>query len=214
MRARVGLALMVAVAISAVSGTTAAPAAAALTCGPETLEQPFLPWFDPFQYVLAEGGALESADGWTLAGGARLVAENEPFYVHSSSDNSSLYLPAGSSATSPWTCIGLERPTLRFFAVTTGPPLALLNVEMVYKTRSGGVRALPVLPPPTALTHRSWAPTLLPLPLATDLVLRDLLVLDLNATHVAFRFTPSNGLLTRGSWKIDDLYVDPWVTNW
>jgi hypothetical protein len=28
---------------------------------------------------------------------------------------------------------------------------------------------------------------------------------------VALRFTPTSGLLFSGSWKIDDIYVDPWL---
>jgi hypothetical protein len=188
----------------------AAPSAsAAVTCG-GAVEHPFAPWLDVTPYSLAEGGSLESTSGWTLSGGARLVAGNEPFFAHSPTDSHSLYLPAGSSATSPWTCVALDSLTARFFAVSSGSALGKLNVDLVYRTRTGQIRTLGGISLVLAGLHRSWSPTL-PVVLELDTALRDVLVLDVNATEIAFRFTPTTGLLTSSSWKIDDLYVDPWA---
>ena len=68
-------------------------------------------------YKLVPGGDFESgAAGWTLAGGARTVAGSEPFAATGHAGASSLYLPAGASATSPFTCVNAAYPTFRFFA--------------------------------------------------------------------------------------------------
>jgi len=206
---RVGLTVLAAVVASATAGTAAAPAGAALTCGGES-KRPFLPWLDPLEYGLANGGSAESTAGWALSGGARLVSGNEPFFVNSKSDEFSLALPAGGTATSPWTCVGLDGLVARLFAVSSGSPLATLNVELLYKTSKGKIKTIGGISVIPGLLHGSWAPTL-PIVLALDTLLRDVLVLDLNKTEIAFRFRASSGWLTSATWRIDDLYVDPWV---
>src|SRR5919108_4034092 len=67
--------------------------------------QPFARWGDMRSYVLVPGGAFEPGSaGWKLSGGAKVASGNEPFYVHSTADRYSLYLPKGSSATTPPMC--------------------------------------------------------------------------------------------------------------
>jgi hypothetical protein len=130
-----------------------------------------------------------------LTGGARLVAGNESFSVNSSSDRSSLSLPAGSSATSPATCITLLHPTLRFFALNSGAPTSVLTVDAIVKL--AGIRVS--LPVGLLLGGSSWQPTL-PLPFLTNLLA------PLSGT-VSFRFAP---LGPGGGWRIDDVYLDPY----
>jgi len=208
-RARLFCVTVLAVVSTAVAAPVGSAGSAAITCGGEA-SRPFLPWLDPTPYTLAEGGSLESTTGWALSGGARLVAGNEPFYVHSASDTSSLYLPSGSSATTPWSCVGADSLTVRFFAVNSGSLLSRLNVDLLYRTNRGNIRTLGGIDLVTGLTQRTWFPTL-PVVIELDTLARDLLVLDLNTTQMALRFTPSSGLLFSGSWKIDDIYVDPWL---
>ena len=89
-------------------------------------------------------------------------------------------------------CIGVEHPTVRFFARNTGDPLSVLTVSVV-----GSHGSLPV----GFITARSeWAPT----PVVPVVV--NLLSL-LGDQQVAFRFTAADG---RGEWTIDDVYVDPY----
>jgi hypothetical protein len=76
----------------------------------------FSRWLDPFQYTLAPGGAFESSSGLTLAGGARIVAGNESSYVHSATDRNSVLIPSGGTVTTGPICIGIDKPTVRFFA--------------------------------------------------------------------------------------------------
>jgi hypothetical protein len=180
-----------------------AAAAGGLSCV-EPDGRPFLQWLDIAQYGLVDNGHLERTDGWTLTGGAKLVAGNEPYFVHSRGDSRSLSLPRGSSATTPWTCMGVLDPTLRFFAVNSGSPLSLLAVEALLRDATGRQRALPI----AALPGLPWWLPTLPLPVLQNVT--GLLQLDGLTTEVAFRFTPTSGLLWAGAWRIDDVYVDPW----
>ena len=49
-----------------------------LGCSGVTYTQPFAQWGDRNSYFLATGGSFEGSNSWGLAGGAQVVAENEP----------------------------------------------------------------------------------------------------------------------------------------
>ena len=185
---------------AALAGAASAQGATAtrpvgIVCANQPLSRPFLRWLDPANYVLLQNGSLENANGWSLSGGARLVTGNESFSVHSSSDRTSLSLPARSSATSPPMCITLLHPTLRFFAVNSGAPTSVLEVDAIVKL--AGIRL--TLPVGLLLAGSDWQPTL-PLPFLTNL-------LAPVSSTVSFRFTP---LGTSSGWRIDDVYLDPY----
>jgi hypothetical protein len=144
------------------------------------------------------GGTFEDGGrGWSLAGGAKVVAGNETFYVAGARDSRSLSLPAGSSATSPSTCVGLDRPVLRLFARNQGSLLSTLRVDVLFEDAGGAVRSLPI---GVLLGGPGWKPTL------PVLVVANLLPLLDGGTPVAFRFTPQGA---GGKWQIDDVHVDP-----
>jgi hypothetical protein len=165
------------------------PAASAAGCPPQPLERTFLPWLDPAWYQVAPDGAFESgAAGWTLDGGAAVIDGNQPYLDGAHS----LALPAGASATTADVCIGVEHPTIRFFARNTGAPGSLLAVSVV----SGSVE----LPVGFVRAGDRWAPT----PVVPVVV--NVLSL-LGEQQVAFRFTPADD---RGEWAIDDVWVDPY----
>ena len=190
------------VVVLAVCAAAVKPAGAALdACPPAPLSHPFLPWLDLAGYTLVPNGGLEAgAASWTLAGGAGVVAGNESFKVGSASDGKSLSLPNGSSATTSATCVGLLDPTVRFFAVNKGSLLSTLKVEVLYTDTSGKARAQTI---GLLLGAGSWQPTLPTLLLAN---LGALPLVTNGQVKVAFRLTPQGSL---GSWKIDDVYVDP-----
>jgi hypothetical protein len=184
----------------------AAPAQAGLlvssakNCDSPAASRVFERWLDPFLYVPAPGGNAESAAGWTLQGGARIVPGNEPWKVAGASSSSSLYLPAGSSATTGVMCAGIGHPTMRFFARrTNGLLLNTLAVEVLFEGLGGAVKSLPIGVVPALGT--SWQPTL-PYPVLASL----LPLLPGEMTPIAFRFKP----VGRSDWQIDDVYVDPW----
>jgi hypothetical protein len=195
-----GLALALAAMIGAAPAAHAGPLVASATnCDSQAFERPFARWLDPFSYTLVPGGTFEQgASGWTLSG-ARVVAGNEPFFVHGADEHFSLALPPGSSATSPSMCVGLLHPTMRFFARNQGSLLSTLRVEVLFEDAGGSTHALPI---GLALGDGRWHPTL-PFPVLANL----LALLPGEHTAVAFRFVPT-GL--GASWVIDDVYVDPY----
>ena len=171
--------------------------ASAPDCAEEALSQPFMPWLDPAQYQFApDGGFEDGAAGWTLSG-ATVVDGNEAYHVHDGGDAKSLKVPAGSSATSPTVCVGLEHPTLRFFAKRSSGLLSTMNVEVLFETASGDVASLPI---GTAAPTTSWQPTE-PMAIVANL----LPLLPGDHTPVQFRFTTETGRV-----QIDDTYVDPY----
>jgi hypothetical protein len=174
--------------------------ASAEDCDAQTFERPFLPWLDPAHYVLAPDGTFSRrAAGWQLSG-ARVVADNEPYYVHGRDAPAALELPRGSSATSRAMCVGVLHPTLRLFARNTGSLLGTLRVDVLFEDASGDVHALPI---GVIAAARGWHPTL-PLPVLANL----LPLLPDERTAIAFRFTPQG---PGSSWRIDDVYVDPYA---
>ena len=167
-------------------------------CSNASSSQVFLPWYDVANYFLAPGGDFESgASGWNLTGGAAVVEGNEPWNV-TGGGSSSLRLPAGSSATSPAVCVGIEHPTIRFFEKSSGAALgSALRIEVVFEDAWGNLHDLTI----GRETRGGWEVT------PAYLVVANLLpLLPGEHTAVAFRFTPEG----TGSWQIDDVHVDPY----
>ena len=199
---RLGVLTLAILALTATFAGTSSAAGDTLGCGDQKHEQPFLQFLDPLSYVRAPGGDFETgAAGWQLAGGARVVSGNEPFYVSGGGSNS-LYLPGGSSATSPATCVSVLHPTLRF--VAQGQLLATLKVEILFTGLLGQPMALELLPGVTGTG--GWGPSL---PLAHLGSVLPATSLDGLTADVRFRFTPRRLLLSAPAWRIDDVYVDP-----
>jgi hypothetical protein len=167
------------------------------SCPTGPLSQPFKAWGDGASYELVPGGAAESSTGWKLSGGAGVVSGNEPWKVHGSGDSRSIRLPAGSSATTAPICVGLDSPTVRFFAKRNSGLLSTLAVSAVLRPSLGGELVVPV----GVVLGGSWTPSL------PFLFLGNLLpLLPGQYTPVSFRFTPILG----GDWQVDDVYVDPY----
>jgi hypothetical protein len=190
-------AVISALGIAVLSG---APARAALittdACDNATLSQPFSQWNDTNEYKLIPGGSFENgASGWTLSHGASIVHGSEPFGATGSVGASSVYLPAGASVTSPFTCVDAAYPTFRFFARNNGL-LSTVLVSVVYKLPLLGEVAVPV--GPVALST-AWNPSL---PMLTASVLTG--ILHGGTAPMAVRFTA-----VTGSSQIDDVFVDP-----
>jgi hypothetical protein len=180
---------------------TAAPAGATLLngCPDQKMSRPFLRWLDPISYTLAPNGGFESgSQGWQLRGGATVVSGNEAFNL-SGSGRSSLYLPSGSSATSPSMCVETLDVFARYVAKNRGVILlSSLKVDAIVKDSAGHTFTLPA---GVNTGGSSWAPSL------PAVALLDLLgLLNDGRVTVSFRFQPI-GLGAK--WQIDDLYVDP-----
>jgi len=179
----------------ALAGLPATSSAALITtgaCDNSTLSQPFAKYGDSNQYKLVSGGNFEgSLSGWTLSGGARVVSGGNP----NGSSGHSLYLPAGASVTTPFTCVNAAYPSFRLFA-KNDTLLSAIVPQVVYKLPLLGNLALPI---GAGALSPNWSPTL---PLLTASVVTG--VLSGGTAEVALKFT---ALL--GPSHVDDIYVDP-----
>lgn len=176
--------------------------ASAPSCEDQALAKTFLPWLDVADYTALSGGDFEGdGAGWSMTGAAAVAGGNETYQVGGADDAKSLALDAGSSATSPAICVGVEHPTIRFFAKrrATGlqSSLSTLRVEALTETATGAVVTTPV---GSVGGTSSWQPTL-PMAIGTNL----LAPLPGERTAVALRFTAVGG-----DWSVDDVWVDPY----
>jgi hypothetical protein len=172
------------------------------SCDHSDVSQPFQHWNDDSHYFVVPGGNFEgSLDGWDLKGGSRAVSGNEPWRVDGGAGDRSLLIPAGGSVTTPAVCVGLEHPTLRFFAKRSSSGLlsgvSSLTVSALVETSLGAVVEVPFAP---VLSGTTWQATP-----AYWMVANLLPLLPGEYTPVAFRFR-AVGL---SNWQIDDTFVDP-----
>ena len=172
------------------------------TCAAPLIEQPFMSFEDSRDYVLAPGGSFEDPTlaGWSLEDGAGVTTGNEPFKIRGLSDNNSLALPAGASATSPTMCVDLHWPTMRFVATQTGEKDAELEVEVLYPEADDKKATWHGAKKFKAKSRDGWRPT-------DDVKLSpDRGGKFAGGRPVALRFTNTSD---RGSWQIDNVYIDP-----
>lgn len=168
-------------------------------CGLQA-SQPFAPWGDTHSYTPVPGGSFETGTpSWTLSGGAAVVSGNESYSV--AGGKRSLSLPAGSSATSPSACTGIDHPSARLFVRNTGSPTSQLNVWATYPPVLG------LLPDKVYLGHISGSSTWQPSTVVQMGLLNNTIgSVSLGETTVSFTFAPAD---SSGKWSIDDVYLDP-----
>ncbi|HWE09117.1 MAG TPA: hypothetical protein VG325_07175 [Solirubrobacteraceae bacterium] len=173
--------------------------AALASCRSQPLSTPFAQWGDTSNYFLVPGGSFEGTPdqvGWSLSN-AGLTPANEPFQVGGNSDQQSLTINAGGSATSPYFCVDNTMTDLRFFAqqVTAGSDL---QVQALVQT-DNGVETVPVGNLADG-SDPAWAPTD---PIAGNTAA----IPSGQSLMVALQLVvPASS----GSWQLDDIYVDPW----
>jgi hypothetical protein len=198
--ARISLSTAVAAAAMLLLPVTSANALLLETtkdCEPRSISNPFAPWGDNADYVLAPDGAVENGAGeWTLRNGASVAGGNSPFYANSSTDSHSLSIPQGGTASSATMCIGKEHPTIRFFAKNQSSTTSSLLVQVEVETIFGREVSLPV---GIERGNQNWEPSS-----SMRLVVNYLNIAPNSYTPVEFKFTARNG-----SWLVDDVYVDP-----
>jgi hypothetical protein len=163
-------------------------------CGATT--QTFSYWNDSASYYFPANGGFESGSaGWTLKGGAAVVAGNEPYFLHSPSDSHSLAIPAGGGA-SVTLCYGLLYPSLRFMVEGANArvhvTITTQNLLGIVSTLDGG----------TFTAGSEWAPS----PQLSTLL--SALTAPLGAKSMQLHIDVSGAPA-----QIDDLYVDPFVMH-
>lgn len=165
------------------------------SCGPTSAV--FAPWGDQHQYFLTPNGGFEAgSSGWLLSGGARVVPGNEPFYVHSAQDSSSLLLPDGASADLPLVCFGSNTPGIRFFA-TSPSGSATVHVRII---AHGLLGVLSILDGGTYRVGSTWAPTAV---FGTTFSQLNSALLGAKSIEIV--------LTASGPVQLDDVYVDPFT---
>jgi hypothetical protein len=206
-RARIALLAVIAgTALAALPGTASAGVlvASAPNCDNGAVSQPFAQWGDDNNYFLAPGGNFEgSLDGWAL-GSADVVGDQEPWKVHGDNGSKALRIDNGRSVTTPTMCVGLEHPTMRFFAHRSGGGLLAATSQLLVTARTetslGLVVDVPVGTITTLTNGTRWNKT------TQQIVLTSLLpLLPGEHTPIQFRFTA----IGTADWVIDDVYVDP-----
>jgi hypothetical protein len=205
MNTRIRVVLMA--ALSSLGLALAVPAAHASVlsllspCSSETYSHPFAQWGDNADYTPVAGGSFESGNAsWLLTGGAATSDGNESYNAGGSGDSKSLSLPAGSSATSPAMCTGIDHPTMRFFMRNTGASSSRLRVDVLYPGLLGAVRS-------QTLGYIGGSADWQPSDTQGLLVSNLLATLSLSRTAIAFRLTASD---SSGKWSVDDVYLDPY----
>ena len=180
------------IALAGLPATSSAALISGGACDNSSLSQPFAQYGDSNEYKLVTGGNFEgSLSGWTLSGGARVINGGNP----DGSSGHSLYLPAGASVTTPFTCVNAAYPSFRLFA-RNDSLLSTIVPQVVYKLPLLGNVALPI---GAAALSPNWSPTL---PLLTASVVTGLL--NGGTAEVALKFTAA-----LGPSEVDDIYVDP-----
>lgn len=192
-------AAMTCVAVFASTGAAFASTGPAFlsSCQAQSVTTPFAQFGDTSSYFLVPGGSFEGTAeqvGWSLSK-ADLTAGNEPFYVNGASDNQSLTINGGGSATSPTFCGDNTMPYLRFFARETVPG-SDLAVQAVF--RMGHHQVVWPLAVITDGTLSGWAPV-------NQIALAPSTLPSWVHIPVQLRFVSSG----TGSWQVDDVYVDP-----
>jgi hypothetical protein len=182
----------------ALAGTAhAAPASNPYDCRPEAVvSQSFANWNDFALYTPAPDAGIESgAAGWTLTGGAKVVGDQEPWRIGGAADSKALELGLNSVAVTAPMCVDATFPHFRLFANRLGVK-GDLKIDVLFYDPKGNVKATkPFGYHPVA---GGWQPTGM---INIGVFAGDTRV---DAAPVAFRFTTKDG-----SYRIDDLYVDP-----
>lgn len=179
----------------------AQPAAAATNNCPTLSSSPvFAALGDHANYTPIAGGTFEgNMTGWSFDHAA-VAPGNEPWHVDGSSDDQSLSIASGGSATSPTFCVNDKTPSWRFFAnAADGSSSTVLHVAAQLTDKHGRVMQVPI-----ATLHggdyTSWQAT-------PSLILGKVLPPGCNVV-IRFVFSADpNG----GAWSIDDTFVDPYA---
>jgi hypothetical protein len=202
-------------AVTALLGALAASTASAGkdptgTCDWPPVSMPFAHWGDSNLYFLAGGGSFEGgAAGWTLSGGASIGTPNEPWNVNGASDNMSLGIPNGASATSSPICVTSKSPALRLFDVNTGGSDRPLQVFVNYTGTDGKAHSAKLQ---DQKATGSWGTSQ---QISFVGAIGDVLK-QYRQTMVTFTFVSPYQNDRPGKWRIDDLYIDDiaGICNW
>jgi hypothetical protein len=172
----------------------AIPAHAATSCNYSSVEPTFLPWLDLANYTPFPSSSFEQgASGWSFGGNTNVVAGDGNAALNAGTH--AVEIPGAGTAKSPWLCVNLTTPSIRFFIRRTSGN-GFLRVKGVLSGPSGTMSLL-VIPLWASTTWRPSAVVLFPPALLT--------VLSRGTFQAQFTFTADPGT----TFRIDDVYLDP-----
>lgn len=193
------LALLVALATMVTPSAEAGLIGTGPASGCDTASKVFARWGDQSNYLLVPGGSFEAGGpAWSMSGGAKVVAGNEPFYARNASDTRSLYVPSEGAALSPTVCFGLGDWHARFFVRNVGSARGSLKVDVAVKSLLGLVS---ILDGGSISASGEWSPSP-----RIGLTLTNLTSL-LGVKAISFRF---RAVGSGAAFQVDDVYLDPW----
>lgn len=184
-------------ALTCVAVFVSSGAAFAAQCPTQSAKQKFSKWGDSSDYFLVPGGSFEGTPaqvGWTLSG-ATLTPGNEPFHIDGITDDQSLLIDGGGSATSPAFCVDSTMPSIRFFVRQTARG-SDLKLQGVAQSPRG----------PLSMTLADFSDGSLPMWTPVQVTVATNRIPKGFSVSAAMRFVVSGS----GSWQIDDVYVDPY----
>jgi len=178
------------------------------SCEAPLIERPYSPFGDKRDYVLAPGGSFEQpgTPGWQLSKGAKVAAGDDAFtaadkLITAHADGSLLELPKGARAISPAMCVDLNYPLFRFTSrAMTTPDNAEILVEVVYPNVSK-----PAFEELKKFDGKQGSFTYSKWHVSDEIDLKP----DLGGQASGGRLTALRFTALSGTWRIDDVYVDP-----
>ena len=172
-----------------------ASASAATKCPTRSTKAAFSQWGDQNQYFVANNGRFEAgAKDWTLLGGARVVTDQAPWKINGANDSKALQLPAAATAESVSICVAANEESLRFFYKSPGT--GSLKVRMDVDDDTGSASSVFGF----GTSQQGWGVSpIIKLPSLRDADGDQWIVLTFEATG--------------GTWLVDDVMVDPWITR-
>jgi hypothetical protein len=189
----------------------AVPAAAQAACPTPPTAKAFQAFGDSSDYFLAPNGGFESGTtSWSVSN-ASVVSGNESSQLHGSADSHSLRIAPGGEAVSAPICIDTTRTGYRFFARLPGAVNgSSLKVSIRFTGADGVTRDLPIDTLGGA-SYQSWTPSRFWDPSIATRVFQQLGFTADTTASIRLVFDASN--VYGASWRIDDLYVDPFRTG-
>jgi hypothetical protein len=175
----------------------ASPAMASLApCQFGSVAPVFSPWADPSSYTLVKGAGFESgASGWSWGGGANIVAGDDG-NLPASRGSHVVQIPGGGTARSPWACVDMTSPTLRFLVKRVSG-----SGSLVVKGQISGPSGISLTTFAVMSGSGTWQPS--PIVLFPAVFTSLLSPTGLSAQ---FQFTADAGT----TFRIDDVYLDPY----
>lgn len=196
-RRRRAVAVGVTTAAVAASATAAFGWGATKPCETRSNAKVFTSFGDNADYFLAPNGSFEDGDqDWQLSNGAKVAAGHQPYLK----GNGNLKLPKGSSAESRTMCVTHGENTVRLFVKVPPEVGATLHVEARVKGDHGDV-AQTSFDVTGDKKATGWSPS------------EVLTIPDLLGGTGMQELTLTFSSVGKGSWLIDDVYVDPFKST-